>query len=98
VSVELDGTKTIFTYDSNYHNRPAEDVAQHGAKLEEFYELTDIRKGRYSEADVGYEQKLELRQLAEEFLSDEPTNYDSTVDASRPPQETMQQLRDLGYQ
>ena len=97
ISIEADGTKGIFTYDSNYPDRPTKDVIQQGPELEEFYVPCEVRKGNYREEEPIPEIKAKLRQIVEEFLVDKSASYDVTAEASRPSQETMEQLQNLGY-
>jgi arylsulfatase A-like enzyme len=97
LAVEVDGIKGILTYDSNYPDRPTQDVIQRGPEFEEFYDLSTVRKGEYSGWGVSSRKKSELRRIANEFLLDESVNYDSAMDASRPSQETVEHLQNLGY-
>jgi arylsulfatase A-like enzyme len=97
LAVEVDGVKGIFTYDSDYPNRPTQDLIQRGPELTEFYGLSEIRKSDYGPDGIKTEQKNNLRQIAEEFLSNGSTSYKMVTEATRPPQETMEQLQNLGY-
>jgi uncharacterized protein YktA (UPF0223 family) len=98
VSVEADGIKGIFTYDSNYPNRPNKKVFQNNAELEEFYRLSSVRTGNDSKVDIQANQKNKLRQLATDFLvSSEHSEYKSKAEVKRPSQETIEHLQNLGY-
>jgi hypothetical protein len=97
LAVEVDGIKGIMTYGSNYPDRPTQDVIQEGPKLEEFYDLSTVRNGKYREMGISSRKNPELRRIANEFLLDESVNYDSAMDASRPSQETVEHLQNLGY-
>lgn len=97
LAVEVDGTKGILTYDSNYPDRPTQDVIQRGPELEEFCDLSTVRKGEYGGSSIKSRKKSELRRIVNEFLLDESVNYNSAMDASRPSQETVEHLQNLGY-
>jgi hypothetical protein len=97
LAVEVGEIKGIFTYDSNYPDRPTQDVIQEGPKLKEFYELSDVRKSDYRQKGATSGQKNKVRQIAEEFLLDKSTSYEVTIEATRPSQETIEQLQNLGY-
>jgi arylsulfatase A-like enzyme len=96
VAVEIDGVKGIFTYESPYPDRPRERDLRSGPELEEFYRLSAVRSGDYSGDSVSDNRRRELRDTAKQFIAS-GTEYDSEQRASRPSQETIQQLQKLGY-
>ncbi len=96
VSVELDGIKGIFTYESEYPDRPMEEAIGDGPVLTEFYELDAIRSGDFSELDSP-SNTTELQEVAEQFVLAEQSSYSSSVSAVTPSQETEERLKDLGY-
>lgn len=96
VSVEINGLKGIFTYKSNYPDRPEEDTVNNGPQLTEYYYLSDIRSEELQEANPSQDKQNKLKEAAEKFILD-TKKYSSDVTASKPSQETMKQLEDLGY-
>jgi len=97
VSVERDGTKSIFTYESNYPDRPEKSVIENGPVLKEFYDIAAVRDDEFSQLDSPPAAE-ELRSIAATFVL---TAFDgATTDpgaVERPPQETRENLEDLGY-
>ncbi|MFC7135306.1 MULTISPECIES: sulfatase [Salinibaculum] len=97
VAVESDGIKGIFTYESNYPDRPCRDGIERGPQLSEYYRLERVRSGNYGEADIAPRQKNKLQTIIEEFVVDTMKEYTADVTASQPSSETMSHLKDLGY-
>lgn len=96
VSVEIDGLKGIFTYESNYPDRPSQDTVNNGPQLKEYYRLSNVRSGGLQEANPSQYKQNKLKEAAEKFILD-TEEYSSEITASRPSQETKKQLEDLGY-
>ncbi len=97
ISVEIDGVKGIFTYDSAYPDRPSQDTIKKGAELEEFYKLSTVRNPNDQDSQIGTDLKQNLRLNAEQFLLAESVSYDIKNETKKPSQETIEQLQNLGY-
>lgn len=98
ISVEIDGIKKIFTYRSNYPNRPTKKTIQSGPHLTEYYELSSVRRGNTQGHDPGRQTKTNfLLNIAEDFILNNDS-YSGDATTSGPTQETLNQLESLGYQ
>jgi len=97
VAVERDGYKGIFTYESNYPDRPDRQSISAGPELTEYYRLSDVRSGIYREAKLDSVEVAKLREEAERFLSTGSREYSADATVTRPSQETVEQLENLGY-
>jgi arylsulfatase A-like enzyme len=95
VAVETDGRKGIFIYETAYPDRPSVDTTKQEARLKEFHHLPSIRSG--ADYEFSTQEKDELKSLVEEFLKTDSKAYTADVAATRPSQETMNQLENLGY-
>ena len=98
ISIEIDGTKAILTYRSNYPYRPGAADVENGPILSEFYDISKVRDGDFT--DIG--DSLNIRDVdefyfvAEEFIrqdTDTIAHY-TDLDITR---ETDAFLEDLGY-
>jgi arylsulfatase A-like enzyme len=98
VSVEVDGKKAIFTFEGNWPFRPDVAKVADGPILSEFYDVSKVRDGDYS--DIGdiltVHEKNEFVSIAESFIDSDNhaiahyTDLDIT-------EETDALLEDLGY-
>jgi len=98
VSVEVEDIKAIFTYDGSYPYRPDGQEIAGGPMLSEFYDVSKVRDGDYS--DVGNvlsgHEKENFLSMAESFINSDNhaiahyTDLDITG-------ETDTLLEDLGY-
>ncbi|PSP32649.1 hypothetical protein BRC64_05900 [Halobacteriales archaeon QH_10_67_22] len=61
VAVERGEDKGIFTYESNYPDRPPESDAEAGPELVEFYSLPAVREGNCDQAAVSVESRTFLK-------------------------------------
>lgn len=97
VAVEVGETKGIFTYETNYPNRPSSAIVESGPELTEWYDISDIRAGQYDETNGSADVEKRIRGIAEEFVLDAKSGYSTAITAQQPSQETMDHLEKLGY-
>jgi len=98
VSVELEGYKGIFTYESGFPSLPSAEQVDSGPLETEFYDLEAVRTGDPTCLDESRDPVLahRLRERAETFIrreaseSQEPARF-------QPSQEVTQKLAKLGY-
>lgn len=100
LSVEIDGAKAIFTFESNYPYRPQREQVLAGPIDREFYSLAKLRRGDDSQATFDRTTRNRLERAARRFLSDDRGRRDGT-DADQPgtalSRATEEQLTKLGY-
>lgn len=98
VAVELDGTKAIYTFDSDYPNRPTAEQLAAGPLREEYYHLDAVRGGDFAGCGecLSTAHKERFREVATQFTSRRVVT-EPTDEFVQPSQETQEQLRNLGY-
>jgi Ethanolamine utilization protein EutJ (predicted chaperonin) len=81
--------------------RPSIQEVRDGPEYEQFYLLDQVRAGEYDtdEEDVSPELRRDIREAMEVFVSMDPLSekFADNVQRYEPDQETIQELRDLGY-
>jgi len=101
VAVEKDGAKGIFSFEMEEIRRPSIQEVRDGPEYEQFYLLDQVRAGEYdtNEEDVSPELRRDIREAMEAFVSMDPLSQKFAANEQRyePDQETIQELRDLGY-
>jgi hypothetical protein len=96
ISVEVEDCKGIFVYQSNYPDRPTEAILNDGPTKEIYRRLSSVR-GSANTPTISSQEKSEIRSLCEEFVETTEGEYSADSSVSRPSQETMDQLNNLGY-
>ena len=96
VSVEVGGCKGILVYQSNYPDRPTEAMLNEGPTKEIYRRLSSVR-GSANTPTISSQKKSKIRSLCEEFVETTDGEYSADSSVSRPSQETMDQLNNLGY-
>jgi arylsulfatase A-like enzyme len=96
LSVEIEDCKGIFIYRTEYPNRPTEAVRNHNPEKELYRRLPSVRSSS-TNADVDSQRKERMRSICEEFVENTESEYTADDTVSRPSQETLSQLEDLGY-
>lgn len=101
ISVERGDTKAIFTYPGNYPELPTAQQVADGPMLEEYYRLSYVRDGDYSDIreEISEDRRQELRQAAEEFALRETLSGQSEEEVleHRETSSVREHLRDMGY-
>lgn len=96
ISVEVGDCKGIFVYHSNYPDRPTETTLNDGPTKEIYRRLSSVR-GSANTPTISSQEKSKIRSLCKEFVETTEGEYSADSSVSRPSQETMDQLNNLGY-
>jgi len=101
VSVEIEGTKGIFRYPSNFPQRPTVKQVELGLIHFEYYSLDVVRDGDYESRadDIDQTTADRLRESAEEFIQETERQEwaDEAITSPQPASDVDERLRELGY-
>jgi len=98
IAVERDGIKAIYTFETEWPERPTERELRDGPKLTEFYDLEAVRAGNWSEVDPPRDTRKKLRSAADQFIETEAGRIGTTREVVvNTTDETKEQLQELGY-
>lgn len=98
ISIELDGTKGIFTFETTWPDRPTEEQLKRGPELTEFYDLDDVRNGMFDAKQYPDNTVEQFYSTAVSFVQ-EKRGLTSATERSIPDttDETEENLEALGY-
>jgi arylsulfatase A-like enzyme len=99
IAIESNGIMAIFTYQERYPERPGQSELEAGPINEEFYQVNDLRVGRFIECEEELQAsiKKQMRSQAKEFVSADPILKRDKQRSVQASEETDEQLRHLGY-
>jgi hypothetical protein len=98
IAVEMGGTKGIFTYESNYPDRPTAKTILDGPVETEYYDIPAVQSGEFTQMKPSNSRQQSLLSAAEEVMERQnrrddtfrqrPTDIDSDI---------AERLEKLGY-
>lgn len=95
ISIELDGVKVIYTFEYEFPGRPGKTSLENGPVREEYYDLSRVREGDFSEYDPEKELKKRLYKKAVDFIAS-GSDYDQTF-SEISSSDVADRLEHLGY-
>jgi arylsulfatase A-like enzyme len=95
VSIEIDGIKGIYTFEYEFPGRPGNASLDDGPVREEYYNISRVRKGEFSEYDPKPELKSELYTKAINFITS-GSDYNQTF-SEVTSSDAAERLEHLGY-
>lgn len=97
ISVEIFGSKAIFTYETNYPERPTKKQIQNGPIRSEVYELDSVRNSNYNDVSSRISEEIlqDLQKRAEKVMHS--SSAGRVKEQSKVDLEVKQRMKDMGY-